>query len=83
MLSCLMLLTLLETEMTKEMRQCRMDCHSARMHHAAFDHNIIGITPDFDVQVRQDILEEIDGPNAQVWTTITEQKQTHPTGTKT
>ncbi len=33
-----------------------------KIHHAAFDHNIIGINPDFEVLVRQDILEEIDGP---------------------
>ncbi len=33
-----------------------------KIHHAAFDHNIIGINPDYQVQVRQDILEEIDGP---------------------
>lgn len=33
-----------------------------KIHHAAFDHNIIGITPDYDIVVRQDILEEVDGP---------------------
>ena len=33
-----------------------------KIHHAAFDNYIIGITPDFNVKVRQDILEEIDGP---------------------
>ena len=33
-----------------------------KIHHAAFDHNIIGINPDFEVLVRQDVLEEIDGP---------------------
>ena len=33
-----------------------------KIHHAAFDHNIIGINPDYQVLVRQDILEEIDGP---------------------
>lgn len=33
-----------------------------KIHHAAFDHNIIGINPDYQVVVRQDILEEIDGP---------------------
>jgi hypothetical protein len=27
-----------------------------------FDKNIIGINPDFEIKVRQDILEEIDGP---------------------
>jgi putative restriction endonuclease len=33
-----------------------------KIHHAAFDSNIIGITPDYDIKVRTDILEEIDGP---------------------
>jgi len=30
--------------------------------HAAFDNNIIGITPDYEIELRRDILEEIDGP---------------------
>lgn len=33
-----------------------------KIHHAAFDQNIIGISPDFKVHVREDILQEIDGP---------------------
>jgi len=33
-----------------------------KIHHAAFDNNIIGINPDYEVLVRQDVLEEIDGP---------------------
>ena len=33
-----------------------------KIHHAAFDNNIIGITPDYLIQVREDILNEIDGP---------------------
>lgn len=33
-----------------------------KIHHAAFDHNIIGITPDYIIEVREDILEEVDGP---------------------
>lgn len=33
-----------------------------KIHHAAFDSNIIGITPDFEIKVRSDILTEIDGP---------------------
>ncbi len=33
-----------------------------KIHHSAFDQNIIGINPDFYVKVRRDILEEIDGP---------------------
>ncbi|NJD04565.1 MAG: HNH endonuclease [Ruminiclostridium sp.] len=33
-----------------------------KIHHAAFDCNIIGVTPDFKIEVRDDILHEIDGP---------------------
>jgi putative restriction endonuclease len=33
-----------------------------KLHHAAFDSNIIGIRPDLVVEIRQDILREIDGP---------------------
>ena len=33
-----------------------------KIHHAAFDHNIIGISPDYVVRVRDDILQEEDGP---------------------
>lgn len=33
-----------------------------KIHHSAFDQHIIGITPDYQIKVREDILEEIDGP---------------------
>src|SRR6267378_5612800 len=33
--------------------------------HAAFDSYIIGVTPDLEVTVRLDVLEEIDGPMLQ------------------
>jgi len=33
-----------------------------KIHHAAFDMNILGINEDYRIEVRQDILEEIDGP---------------------
>lgn len=33
-----------------------------KIHHAAFDQNIIGISPDYTVKIREDILREIDGP---------------------
>ncbi|KAF1085134.1 hypothetical protein SPSYN_01270 [Sporotomaculum syntrophicum] len=33
-----------------------------KIHHAAFDSNIIGITPDYKIKVREDILSETDGP---------------------
>lgn len=33
-----------------------------KIHHAAYDTNIVGIRPDLVVEVRSDILEEVDGP---------------------
>ncbi len=33
-----------------------------KIHHAAFDNNIIGITPDYIIKVRDDVLDEHDGP---------------------
>ena len=33
-----------------------------KIHHAAYDQNILGIRPDLVVQVRNDILDEFDGP---------------------
>lgn len=36
-----------------------------KIHHAAYDANIIGIDSDYQVHVREDILEEVDGPMLQ------------------
>lgn len=33
-----------------------------KIHHAAYDQNILGVRPDYVIEVRTDILEEIDGP---------------------
>jgi putative restriction endonuclease len=33
-----------------------------KIHHAAFDRHILGITPDLIIEIRRDILEEVDGP---------------------
>lgn len=33
-----------------------------KIHHAAYDMNIIGITPDYQIKVRDDVLRETDGP---------------------
>jgi putative restriction endonuclease len=33
-----------------------------KLHHAAFDSNIVGVRPDYVIEVRQDILTEEDGP---------------------
>lgn len=32
-----------------------------KIHHAAFDHGIIGVRPDMSLHVREDVLEEVDG----------------------
>jgi putative restriction endonuclease len=32
------------------------------MHHAAFDRKILGITPDYEVRVNEQVLHEVDGP---------------------
>ncbi len=42
-----------------------MASRSARVHHAAFDTYIIGVTPGLKVKVRLDVLEETDGPMLQ------------------
>jgi putative restriction endonuclease len=36
-----------------------------KIHHAAYDVNILGISPDFRIEIRDDILEEHDGPMLQ------------------
>lgn len=36
-----------------------------KIHHAAFDANILGIDPELVVHVREDVLEEVDGPMLQ------------------
>jgi putative restriction endonuclease len=33
-----------------------------KIHHAAYDRNIIGVSPDLVIKVREDILAEVDGP---------------------
>ena len=33
-----------------------------KLHHAAFDANILGIRPDLLIEIREDILREVDGP---------------------
>jgi putative restriction endonuclease len=36
-----------------------------KIHHAAYDNNILGIRPDLFVEIRSDLLNEIDGPMLQ------------------
>jgi putative restriction endonuclease len=33
-----------------------------KIHHAAFDQHILGVSPDLRIDVRRDILDEVDGP---------------------
>lgn len=33
-----------------------------KIHHAAFDRKILGVTPDYEIKVQQSVLEEVDGP---------------------
>jgi putative restriction endonuclease len=33
-----------------------------KIHHAAYDQNMVGITPDYEVRINGDLLREIDGP---------------------
>lgn len=33
-----------------------------KIHHAAFDRNIIGVTPEYQIMVREEVLKEVDGP---------------------
>ena len=33
-----------------------------KLHHAAFDKFLLGVTPDYMIEVREDVLKEKDGP---------------------
>ncbi|MFE3103691.1 HNH endonuclease [Nocardia tengchongensis] len=33
-----------------------------KIHHAAYDENYLGITPDYEIRINQDLLDEVDGP---------------------
>jgi putative restriction endonuclease len=33
-----------------------------KLHHSAFDANIMGIRPDYTIHIREDVLHEVDGP---------------------
>ena len=33
-----------------------------KLHHAAFDRHLLGVSPDYVIEIRQDILEEANGP---------------------
>ena len=33
-----------------------------KIHHAAFDQHMLGVTPDYEVRINRDLLDEVDGP---------------------
>lgn len=33
-----------------------------KIHHASYDRNLLGITPDYEVRIDRDLLDEVDGP---------------------
>ncbi|MDL9978530.1 HNH endonuclease [Microbacterium sp. ASV49] len=33
-----------------------------KIHHAAYDRSLLGISPDYEVRIDRDLLDEIDGP---------------------
>lgn len=33
-----------------------------KLHHASYDRNLLGITPDYAVRIDRDLLDEVDGP---------------------
>ena len=57
-----------------------------KIHHAAYDRNILGVRPDLVIDVRRDILDEIDGPMLKhglqamvgVRLTVPRQRTAHP-----
>jgi putative restriction endonuclease len=36
-----------------------------KLHHATFDNLLVGVSPDYEIHVRHDLLEEVDGPTLQ------------------
>jgi putative restriction endonuclease len=36
-----------------------------KLHHATFDNLLVGVSPDYEIHVRDDLLEEVDGPTLQ------------------
>lgn len=57
-----------------------------KIHHAAYDRNILGVRPDLVIDVRRDILDEVDGPMLRhgiqemvgVRLTVPRQRSAHP-----
>ena len=33
-----------------------------KIHHAAYDHNILGVRPDLTIEIQPKVLAEVDGP---------------------
>ena len=36
-----------------------------KLHHATFDNLLVGVSPDYEIHVRDDLLHEVDGPTLQ------------------
>src|SRR5229473_2624487 len=48
---------------TSASRTCRSEWpRSLKLHHSAFDADILGVRPDLTIEVRHDVLREADGP---------------------
>lgn len=43
----------------------RNDLAMCKVHHAAYDAHIMGVSPDYVVEIRPDLLAEVDGPMLQ------------------
>ena len=41
---------------------CRTESPLCAIHHRAFDSSVLGIRPDYVVEIRADVMEEKDGP---------------------
>jgi putative restriction endonuclease len=41
---------------------CSAGLAMCKIHHAAYDSRILGVRPDLVVEIREDLLHEIDGP---------------------
>ena len=46
-------------------RGCRTGWHLCRIHHGAFDTNILGIDADYKVTIKESVLDTFDGPTLQ------------------
>jgi putative restriction endonuclease len=52
------------------------------IHHRAFDHDLVGITPDYEVRVAARLLDEEDGPMLELLMAFTESRSSFPPATR-